>query len=220
MRQTDYLKYINYSFTQDSDLFKVNTDTTVLGMFLDRMDQKSVLDIGTNTGALLLYAHARGAKQLIGVDIHQEALSLARENLKAYSNDFTLYHSYIQDLKLDPVDVIICNPPFYEVGDVRMNKYYQTAMYEKTMPLNDMFSAFRRYLKDNGCVYTLYPAERFPELYQAILTYKFKIMKMQFVHDEKRPYASRVVLKLKIGKMTKLKVNKPIMIRGGEIELS
>ena len=46
-----------------------------------------------------------------------------------------------------------------------------------------------------------------------------KIMKIAFVHDENRPYASRFVAKLKIGPMTKLKVLKPIMIKNGIFEV-
>ena len=219
MKQNDYLKFINYPIIQDSEMFKVNTDTAALGMFLDDLKNKTVLDIGTNNGALLLYAHYHGAGKLIGVDIHPEALELAKLNLSKYTNDFELKHSYVQELEQEKVDVIICNPPFFEMGNVRSNEFYKTAMFEETMPLEEMFKAFRRYLKDNGEVYTLYPAERFPELYEMILKYKLKIMKMQFVHDKKRPYASRVIMKLKIGKMKKLKVLKPLMVERGFFEI-
>ena len=76
-KKTDYLRFIDYEFIQDDQLYKSNTDTAVFGMFLDMMKNKSVLDIGTNTGALLLYAHYHGAKYLYGVDIHKEALKIA-----------------------------------------------------------------------------------------------------------------------------------------------
>ena len=63
-KKTDYLKFIDYEFDQQDCPYKVNTDTVVLGMFLDIMKNKTVLDIGCNTGALLLYAHHKGAKKL------------------------------------------------------------------------------------------------------------------------------------------------------------
>ncbi len=219
MRQCDYLKFINYPIIQDSEMFKVNTDTAILGMFLDEMKNKTVLDIGTNNGALLLYALYHQAGHLVGIDIQKEALKLAEENLSNYTKDYELHHVYVQDLKLDPVDVIICNPPFFENGNERDNDFYKTAMYEKTLPLADMFASFRRYLKDNGEVYTLYPAERFPEFYAACVKYKMKIMKIRFVHDKKRPYAQRFVAKLKIGKMTKMRVLAPIMVEKGYFEI-
>ena len=219
MRQNDYLKFINYEIEQDSEMFKVNSDTAALGMFLEPLKKKTVLDLGTNNGALLLYAHYHNAGHLVGVDIFKEPLELANDNLKRYTDDYELINSRIQDLDINPVDVVICNPPFFEMGNVRSNKFYKTAMFEETLPLDDMFKAFRKNMKDNGEVYTLYPAERFPEFYNMCLKYKLKIMKIAFVHDENRPYASRFVAKLKIGPMTKLKVLKPIMIKNGIFEV-
>lgn len=214
----DYLKYIDFEFEQNDEVFRISTDTTILGMFLSPLKNKSVMDIGTGSGALLLYAHAKGAKQLIGVDIQDKALNLAHKNISKYSDDFKLIKSNIQELNHDPVDVVICNPPFFEVGDMRESDAWNKAMFEATMSLDDMFKAFRKFCKDNGEIYTLYPAERFPELYEMIIKHKLKIMRMQFVHDVKRPYAQRVVLKLKIGKMTKLKVEKSIIVNRGTIE--
>ena len=121
-------------------------------------DQKIIEYIGTNNGALLLYAHYHNAGHLIGVDIFKEPLELANDNLKRYTDDYELINSRIQDLDIEPVDVVICNPPFFEMGNVRSNKFYKTAMFEETLPLDDMFKAFRKNMKDNGEVYTLYPA--------------------------------------------------------------
>ena len=214
-KKTDYLRFIDYEFTQDEQLFKSNTDTAVFGMFLDMMKNKSVLDIGTNTGALLLYAHYHGAKYLYGVDIHEEALKIAEENLKKYSDAFELYHSRVQDLNIDPVDVIICNPPFFEMNNVTDDRYFREAMFEESLPLNDLFVSVRKLMKDNGEVYLLYQADRFPEVYDMCKKYKLKIMKMQYIHDIHSKHALRIMLKMKIGPMSKLKVYEPVMIDRG-----
>ncbi|MGN1405648.1 MAG: tRNA1(Val) (adenine(37)-N6)-methyltransferase [Erysipelotrichaceae bacterium] len=214
---SDYLKYINYSFSQNDNVFHVSTDTTVLGMFLDELYKKTVMDIGTGSGALLLYAHYKKAGKLIGVDIQDEALKLAKENIGRYTDNFELIKADINELEHEKVDVVICNPPFFEVGSVRESDAWNKAMFESELSLDDMFKAFRKFMKENGTVYTLYPAERFNEFYEMCLKYKLKIMRLQFVHDLNRPYAMRIVAKLKIGKMNKLKVEKPIMISRGEI---
>ena len=214
----DYLKYINYDFKQVDDVFRVSTDTAILGMFLDDLHGKTVLDIGTGSGALLLYAHYHNAGKLIGIDIQKKALELARENIANYTDNFELINSRIQDLNIEPVDVVICNPPFFEVGNMRKSDTWNKAMFEETLSLEEIFNAFRKFMKDNGEAYILYPAERFPELYETIVSHKMKIMRMQYVHDTKRPYAQRVVMKLKIGKMTKVKVSKPIIVDKGNFE--
>ena len=215
MRQNDYLRYINYPIIQDDKMFKVNSDTVALGMFMDNLNNKTVLDLGTNNGALLLYAHYKKAKTLIGVDIFKEALDLAYENIKNYTDDFILINSKIQDLDNDRVDAIVCNPPFFEGDNVRKNEYYRVAMFVDSLSMEDMFKAFKKNIKDNGEIYFIYSADNFPDIYNLCLKYKFKIMKLSFVYDDNRPYASRVLLKLKIGKMTKLKVLKPFIIKEG-----
>lgn len=214
---SDYLKYINYQFKQNDEVFHVSTDTTILGMFMDNLYKKTVMDIGTGSGALLLYAHNKNAGHLIGIDIQEKALELAKENITKYTLDFELIKANINELEHEKVDVLICNPPFFEVGNLRNSDAWNKAMFESELSLEQMFKAFRKFLKDNGEIYTLYPAERFPEFYEMCLKYKLKIMRLQFVHDIRRPYAQRIVAKLKIGKMTKLKVEKPILVNRGEI---
>lgn len=41
---------------QDDEMFRINTDTMVLGNFMEILHKDVVLDMGTNNGALLLYA--------------------------------------------------------------------------------------------------------------------------------------------------------------------
>ncbi|MBR4421425.1 MAG: methyltransferase domain-containing protein [Erysipelotrichaceae bacterium] len=211
----DLLKYIDYDFDQDDRFLKVNTDTVFLGMFLDKMIHKSVLDIGTNTGALLLYAHYHGASELYGMDIHQDALKLAEVNLDRYTKNYQLYCERVQDLEIDPVDVIVCNPPFFEMNNVTEDLYIKEALFEESLSLEELFQAFRRLMKDNGEVYLIYQADRFPQLYEMCLKYKLKIMKMQFMHDVNSKHALRVLMKLKIGKMSKLKIYEPLLVKNG-----
>ena len=214
--KVDYLKFIDYEFIQNEDYIKANTDTAFLGMFLDTMTNKAVLDIGTNTGALLLYAHYHGAKYLYGVDIHADALKTANKNLKKYTDTYKTYATRVQDLDIEPVDVVICNPPFFEMNNIAEDKNFREALFEETLPLEDLFKALRKFTKDNGEAYILYQADRLPEVYDMCKKYKLKIMKMQFVHDIHSKQALRIMLKLKIGPMTKIKIYEPIMIDRGQ----
>ena len=215
----DHLKYRDEYLYQDERFFQYNSDTTALGESLDPMFNKTVLDIGTNNGALLLYASIKGANHLIGCDLFEDALKVASLNLEQTEKPYELICSKVQDLNIEPVDVIICNPPYFEANTKREDEHYNAAMFEDSLTLDDMFSSYRRLLKDNGCVYMLYSAERFNEVFMMCEKYKLKIMWMRFVHDERKDYALRVILKLKIGPMSKSQTRKPIIIRENEIDV-
>ncbi|MDO4940653.1 MAG: methyltransferase domain-containing protein [Erysipelotrichaceae bacterium] len=221
MRTKDHLKYLDVELVQDDEMFRYNSDTTILGQFLEgpSIKGKSVLDIGTNNGSLLLYAHLLGAEKLIGCDVFPRALELAKINLEKHTTNFELYESRVQDLDIEPADVVICNPPYFEMNNVTENEYFKKAMFEESLPLEDLFSCFRKLMKDNGVVYTLYPADRFFEFYEMAKKHKMKIMKLRFVHDPKALYALRFVAKLKIGPMTKVKIENPVMIVDGDIKM-
>ena len=60
-------------------MFCINTDTQVLGEFLEVYKKDRVLDIGTNTGALLIYASLFNPTKLVGIDINDKALALAKK---------------------------------------------------------------------------------------------------------------------------------------------
>ena len=81
MLSNDYLPGTKMPIWQDPDMFRINTDTQLLGMFLRIRKGSRVLDIGTNNGALLLYAARLEPAELTGIDPQEKAVLLARRNL-------------------------------------------------------------------------------------------------------------------------------------------
>lgn len=215
MNDNDYLKYTNLKIAQDENGFKVNTDTTLLGMFLDLKKDKSVLDIGTNNGALLMYASFFKPRLMYGIDIFDKALEYANINLKNYDN-VILEKVDLKDFKCFYVfDYIICNPPFFENCTKRKNAHYQLAMYEDSMSLETIFSKAKSLLKENGTIFFLYPANCLNKLFDVIYKKGFRIEVMQFVYDENKEFAIRVLLKIrkKTKNISQLKILKPIEIK-------
>ena len=76
----DYLpNHIDIKLYQHKKMFRINTDTCLLGEFLDFEPNLSVLDVGTNNSALLLYSSLLKPKNMVGIDINNEALELAKK---------------------------------------------------------------------------------------------------------------------------------------------
>ena len=74
MKQLDYLYNSDIKIYQDDDMFKMNSDTRNLGEFLSfNKNDYTILDVGCNNGALLLYAFKRKkAKHYYGVDLNDK----------------------------------------------------------------------------------------------------------------------------------------------------
>ena len=213
----DYLRFTDINIYQDDEMFCVNTDTALLGKFIDFKKYQSVLDIGTNNGALLLYASLKAPRLLCGIDINEKALSLAKENLDMNEVEAELYHTRVQDFKHEPFDIIITNPPFFEMHNPKHNQYKKMAMFEDNLVLDELFKSFINLSKDNSSIFVVYPSNRFAEFYNMCLKYKYKMMVLQFVYDKNKDEALRFLVKLKRGQMTKIKILQPIMIENGII---
>ena len=79
----DYLpNHPEIELYQDDTMLRINTDTFVLGEFLNIYKNDTVLDMGTNQGALLLYANLFHPKKLIGLEINPEGVALAKKNME------------------------------------------------------------------------------------------------------------------------------------------
>ena len=190
---SDFLPFINCKYRQE-DGYHFNSDTVLLGMFLDNLKEKTVLDIGTAGGALLLYAESKGSLDLYGIDIDEKALSLAKNNVP----NAELECISLNDFKHQEFDAIITNPPFYQKGKEERLKYHK-AMDASYMPLEMIFRKSRSLLKSNGSLYMIYPAEYLNQIIKEACDHDFSCIKMTPVYDGYKKQAIRVLLKFKRG---------------------
>ena len=115
----DYLpNHPEIELYQDDTMLRINTDTYVLGEFLNIYRNDTVLDMGTNQGALLLYANLFHPKKLIGLEINPEGVALAKRNMELnHIENAEIICGDIITYKNDPVDVIISNPPYFKTKE-------------------------------------------------------------------------------------------------------
>ncbi len=212
----DYLpNHQDIKLYQDSEMFCINTDTMVLGEFIEIYRNDVVLDIGTNNGALLLYANRFNPKKLIGIDINEKAIELAKKNMelnniKNYELQCVDANEYISE----PVDVIIFNPPYFktEEDNKALNPYLTLAKHEGSFSLEKMISCIKRNLKPNGCLYFLFQSSRLDEVITTLESNKLTIKKIQFIYDINKELSNIFMLKaVKYGKQG-LQVIKPLII--------
>ncbi len=213
MMRKDYLSDTGLTIYQDPNNFCMNTDTRLLGKFLDFAKDKTVLDIGMGNGALLLYASLLSPRSLNGIDIDAEALKMAKLNMEANRIEATLEQCDLKDYKSAPFDVIICNPPYFKNTGQKRERL-DRAKNEDYMPLPILFAGFKRLCKDNGSIYLIYHSKRLFELFRFCDEYGFRIMKMKLVYNEYKE-AIRVLMKLKRGYSSEAKIESIEIVRRG-----
>lgn len=208
-------KHENITVYQDDEVFRINTDTMALGEFLYIYKKDTVLDIGTNTGALLLYASLFNPKHMIGIDINEKALELAKRNMEENKiENVTLKCDDATTYKGEEVDVIICNPPYFNTNKKLLSKdeYKNLAKHEGVLNLENLIKAIRRNLKNHGTLFLLFQTSRLTEVIEELKKNKMTVKKLKFVHDANKEYSNVVLIKAVKGAKSGIVVEKPLII--------
>lgn len=182
----DYLpNHKEIKLKQRKDMFRLNTDSALLGEFFSFFDDEVLLDIGTNNGVLLLYTLLKGKGKLIGIDILKEALDLAKYNLQLNNLEATLLFQDARFLTIEKVDVIVSNPPFFKNATISKNNYFSCAKHEMYLTLDDLFSCVKRNLKTNGRFYLVHRFDRKKEIIEIAKKYNLILKENKDVFDER-----------------------------------
>ncbi len=212
----DYLpKHPDIIIYQNDEMFRMNTDTAVLGEFLEVFREDTVLDIGTNQGALLLYASLFHPKQMTGIDINPYSLELAQKNMEVnHIENVTFVHVDACEYRGETVDVIICNPPYFQTKpeEKGKNPYLALAKHEGNLTLQKLMDTIEANLKPNGKVFFLYQASRLHEVMDAFTAHHMQVKILQFVYDVEKESSNVTLIKAMKGVKSGLVVLKPIII--------
>jgi len=193
----NYLHGTEIYLYQRKDMFRVNSDTFLLGTFMNIKKDETVLDVGTNNGALLLYA-SRFTNKLIGVDVLEEAIFLAQVNLEHNKiAGYQLINSRVQDLNIEPVDVIVCNPPYFTCGDnMNFNKYLKVARHEVCLTLEELFDSINNLLKKTGRAYLVHRYTRIDDIVKVMNKRNLYLSRINKVYDTRIENYTSVLLEI------------------------
>ena len=182
-------------------MFRVNSDTFLLGTFMKINKEETVLDIGTNNGALLLYA-SRFTEKLIGVDVLKEAIDLAQTNLEHnHIEGYQLINSKVQEICVEPVDVIVCNPPYFPCGDnMNSNEYLKIARHEVCLTLEELFDSIARLLKNTGRAYLVHRYTRTEDITKLAHQRNLYVNRIGKVYDTRIQDYTSVLLEISFQK--------------------
>ena len=203
----DYLHYHpDYKVAQHKDMYHFNTDTCLLGEFIKINENETVLDVGTNNGALLVYICKKGGIAT-GIEINSEAIEICKLTLKAndinatlINKDFTLWE---EDVKFD---VIVSNPPYFDSTTVKqrnVNKNIEMARHEGSLNASSLCANIAKHLKENGRAYLVYRPNRLKDLEKYFNENNLYISNYQLVFDNRKSEAKSVLIEVTFEKKEK-----------------
>lgn len=141
----------------------VSTDAILLGAWANLLSANTILDIGTGTGLLALMSAQRNQTSIIqAIDIDSDAINSAKINVKnsPWADRITIEKNDVTQQKNDKLyDHIICNPPYFNSGEVSQWQARANARHTLTLGHNQLLTACQSLLSAQGEASFILPKE-------------------------------------------------------------
>ena len=146
-------RFKQFSIHQDRCAMKVGTDGVLLGAWAQ--GGQRILDIGTGTGLIaLMMAQRYPEAEVIGIDIDQEAVQQAQENIvqSPFKDRVEAVHSSLQDYTslASSFNSIVSNPPFFVDSLPAPDRQRTIARHTNTLTYRDLMQSAYQLLSDEG----------------------------------------------------------------------
>ena len=190
---TNYLlAYKNMKIIQRKDMFNFSLDTVLLANFCTlNKDLNQIIDFGTNNAAIPLLLSKRTDKKIIGVELQEEAVSLAKKNviLNNLEDQIEIVHDDIKEYvkNAQKVKLVVCNPPFYKVGErshLNDNEYLQIARHEIKINLEEIVQSAAMILDNKGRFAMVHRPDRMIEIINCMQKYDIEPKRIRFVYPK------------------------------------
>lgn len=206
----DYLPFTSIYLYQRKDMFRLNTDTRLLGEFMRINAGESVLDVGCNNGALMLYANQYHPSQMVGIDLFSEAIELAQQNMLLNGITNVSFHQInVKDYQNAEYDVIICNPPYFPYHNaefVNDNPFLVSARHLSEITLHELLYSLKRLIKPQGRIYLVYRYDFLNNLKQELTNVDLNIVRECHAIDPRDQQVKSVLLELSRTNIIELKL--------------
>jgi tRNA1Val (adenine37-N6)-methyltransferase len=165
----NYFQFKQFTVQQEKAALKVTTDSCLFGAWAAEYlqskmyDVRSVLDIGTGTGLLMLMLAQKCNCVIDGIEIDEPSYQQAKENIEVspWKDRLQLFHADVKQFQFQQkYDFIISNPPFYESDLKSGASNRNVAMHDEGLKLDELLEAVDKKLSDDGSFAVLLPYHR------------------------------------------------------------
>ncbi len=155
-------RFKQFSLVHGGDVFKVNSDSVLLGAWAGLTNARRILDIGAGNGLLALMAAQRNEHAHIdAVEVSEKACAQAAANFNRvpWRDRLEIHHGAIQEFRPDArYDYIISNPPYFLAGTPAKKQDMYRARHAIGLSYQDLAAAAARLLAPDGRFGLILPA--------------------------------------------------------------
>jgi tRNA1Val (adenine37-N6)-methyltransferase len=189
----DDLQLKGLNLIQKKDGFKFGIDAVLLSDFACIKTKHRVMDLCTGTGIVPFLIYGKYNPQSVyGLEIQEDMIDMAERSVKLNSLEERVFFLN-EDLKnieflkkLEKFDVVTVNPPYKlnSAGILNPNDKLAIARHEILCNLEDVISAARVLLKDNGRLFMVHRPERLADIFTLMRKYKIEPKRVKMIHPK------------------------------------
>ena len=170
---------------------KVCTDACLFGAWFAGKDlnAKSILDIGSGTGLLILMLAQKHSSDFQGIEIDSPCFQQLKENISnsKWGDRIELIEGDVRDFSAErKFDFIITNPPFYENSLSSPSVGANLARHSSHLVLEEVLAAVNRNLSASGSFAVLLPYHRSEEFETTVKENDFHLAEKVLVKPSPR----------------------------------
>ncbi len=195
-----------------------NLDTILLQHFTHiPVKAKTILDVGTGVGPLMLYLSKKTKAKIIGIEIQESRYLQALKNIQLnhLEHQLSCLHQDIKTCMLKDVDMIVTNPPFFKTSETSNKSEDEEdliARHEVTLTLEELIQSSSRILKFGGYLTMIHRPDRFAEMVDLLNRYDFSVKRIRMVHPYLNHPANHLLIEAMKNGNPGMKVEPPLIL--------
>lgn len=160
----NYFRFKQFTIWQNRSVFRVTTDSVLLGAWADFSGDSHILDIGSGTGLLALMAAQRSEAHIVAVEPDRDSFEQCRQNIadSPWETRILPVMTTVQDYSPIPdhkFDSVITNPPYFSNSLLNPDMRKARSRHTITLSHGELISAVLKLLSPDGKLHLVLPRE-------------------------------------------------------------
>lgn len=197
----DFFQFKQFRVEQEKAAMKVGIDSVVLGSWVELINVKHALDLGTGTGLLSLMIAQRNTDcKIDAIDIDKKAIEQAKINFQQslWQRRLNALEVSFQDFKAEKrYDLIISNPPYFDASKSVISSGNQRAIARQDCFLSheEIITGAKNRLSSNGVFALILPFGEISNAFREVSkSYGFHCKRSLIIKPTVAKIANRTVM--------------------------